>query len=104
MDGWIVLIVIVVGTLLGLVAGTVPATWAVRTRLDALLRGVAVRGGGGHGRMRRGMVAVQVALSLVLLSSGALVVRSFEQLLRARPGFEAAGVLTLRVPCPRRVS
>ncbi len=100
MDGWIVLIVIVVGTLLGLVAGTVPATWAVRTRLDALLRGVAVRGGGGHGRMRRAMVAVQVALSLVLLSSGALVVRSFERLLRATPGFEAAGVLTLRVPVP----
>ena len=38
--------------------------------------------------MRRGMVVVQVALSLVLLSAGGLVVRSFEQLLRANPGFK----------------
>jgi putative ABC transport system permease protein len=41
---------------------------------------------------------VQVAMSLLLLSAGALVVRSFEQLLRADPGFITAGVLTARVP------
>lgn len=51
--------------------------------------------------MRRGMVVAQVALSLVLLSAGGLVVRSFERLLRADPGFEPAGVLTLRVPVPQ---
>jgi putative ABC transport system permease protein len=100
MDWRISLVVIVIGTLLGLAAGAIPATWAARARLDALLRGAAVRGGGGHGRWRRGMVAVQVGLSLVLLSSGALVVRSFERLLRASPGFEASGVLTFRLPVP----
>jgi putative ABC transport system permease protein len=46
------------------------------------------------------MVVVQVALSLVLLSAGALVVRSFERLLRADPGFESHDVLTMRVPLP----
>jgi putative ABC transport system permease protein len=50
--------------------------------------------------MRRSMVVVQVALSLVLLTTGGLVVRSFERLLRAHPGFEPAGVFTLRVPVP----
>jgi predicted permease len=44
------------------------------------------------------MVVAQVALSLVLLTAGGLVVRSFEQLLRANPGFDPRGVLTLRVP------
>ena len=34
------------------------------------------------------MIVAQVALSLVLLSSGGLVVRSFERLLRADPGFK----------------
>lgn len=87
-----------VGALLGLLAGAVPAAWATRTRLATLLRTAAVRGGGGHQRMRRGLVVVQVALALVLLSTGGLVVRSFEQLLRARPGFEPSDVLTLRVP------
>ena len=80
-------VVIGVGALLGLLAALVPALWAARTSLASLLASSAVRGGGGHQRMRRGMVVVQVALSLVLLSAGGLVVRSFEQLLRANPGF-----------------
>lgn len=91
--------VIGVGTLLGLIAGMVPAVWSTRSDLAALLGTAAVRGGGGgQSTMRRGMVAVQVALSLVLLSTGALVVRSFDRLLRSDPGFDPAGVLTLRVP------
>jgi putative ABC transport system permease protein len=48
--------------------------------------------------MRRVLVVVQVALSLVLLTAGGLVVRSFERLLRVDPGFDTAGVLTVRVP------
>jgi putative ABC transport system permease protein len=46
------------------------------------------------------MVVAQVALSLVLLTAGGLVVRSFERLLRADPGFTPDGLLTLRVPMP----
>ena len=90
--------VVTVGTVLGLVAALLPAMWATRTRLVSLLANTNVRGGGGHGRMRRGMVVVQVALSLVLLTTGGLVVRSFDRLLRANPGFDARGVLTMRVP------
>jgi putative ABC transport system permease protein len=41
-----------------------------------------------------------VALSLVLLSSGALVARSFERLLRADPGFQPEGLFTVRVRTP----
>jgi putative ABC transport system permease protein len=52
--------------------------------------------------MRRAMVVVQVALSLVLLTTGGLVVRSFERLLRADPGFNPEGLLTLRVPIPQQ--
>lgn len=98
--------VVVVGTgaLLGLFAATVPALWAGRTSLGAMLRNAAVRGGGGgHGHMRRAMVVTQIALSLVLLSAGGLVVRSFERLLRADPGFLAAGLLTMRVPLPSQL-
>src|SRR5262249_55736885 len=49
------------------------------------------------GRMRRGLIIVQVALSLVLLSAGGLVVRSFQQLLAADPGFRPNGVLTFQL-------
>ena len=99
-DWQIAAVVIGVGALLGLLAATAPAVWAARTNLATLLGSTNVRGGGGHGRMRRGMVVVQVALSLVLLSAGALVVRSFERLLRANPGFDASNVLTFRIPLP----
>ena len=44
---------IALGVLLGLLAATVPATWAARATLSSLLASSAVRGGGGHGRMRR---------------------------------------------------
>jgi putative ABC transport system permease protein len=93
-------VVVGIGTMLGLLAAAAPATWAARTSLSSLLASSAVRGGGGHGRMRRGMVVAQVALSLVLLSAGGLVVRSFERLLVADPGFRPDGILTVRVPLP----
>jgi putative ABC transport system permease protein len=93
-------VVIGVGGMLGLLAAIVPAAWSARTSLSSLLSSSAVRGGGGHGRLRRGMIVAQVALSLVLLGSGALVVRSFERLLRADPGFRSDGVFTIRLRRP----
>lgn len=93
-------VVIGLGVLLSLLAATVPATWVARVSLSSLLAASAVRGGGGHGRMRSSLVVTQVALSLVLLNAAGLVVRSFERLLRADPGFRPEGVLTVRVPMP----
>jgi putative ABC transport system permease protein len=92
--------VIAVGGLLGVLAAAAPAAWGARASLSSLLAGSAVRGGGGQSRWRRGLVVAQVALSLVLLSSGALVMRSFERLLRADPGFQSDGVFTVRVRTP----
>jgi putative ABC transport system permease protein len=100
MDWTIALAMTGLGMVLGLLAATVPALWAARISLSSLLASSNVRGGGGHGRMRRGMIVTQVALSLVLLSSGGLVVRSVERLLRADPGFNPEGVLTFRVRSP----
>lgn len=95
--------VLAIGGLLGVLAAIAPAIWAARTSLSSLLSSSAVRGGGGQGRMRRSMVVVQVALSLVLLTTGGLVVRSFERMLVADPGFNSNGVLTVRVPMPAQL-
>jgi putative ABC transport system permease protein len=102
-DWRIAAVVVALGGLLGLLAATVPAIWAARADLSTLLASRAVRGGGGHGRARRGMVVAQVALSLVLLTAGGLVVRSFERMLGADPGFRPEGVLTMRLPMPPQV-
>jgi putative ABC transport system permease protein len=94
-------LVVAVGGLLGFIAALAPATWATRSSLEALLGNTNVRGGGGHGTMRRTMVVLQVALSLVLLSAGGLVTRSFARLLQSQPGFRPEGVLTMLIPIPQ---
>jgi putative ABC transport system permease protein len=96
-DWRVALMVTGIGALLGVVAGAAPAFWASRSTLASLLRNASARGG-GRSRLRRSLVVIQVALCLVLLSTGALVARSFERLLRSEPGFDASGVLTFRVP------
>ncbi|HEY6418831.1 MAG TPA: FtsX-like permease family protein, partial [Candidatus Binataceae bacterium] len=97
LDWKIALIVVVVGALLGLSAAAVPAVWSARISLSSLLSASATRGGARAGRMRRSLIAAQIALSLVLLSTGGLVVRSFERLVFTDPGFRSAGVLSLRL-------
>lgn len=94
------LIVVFVGMLVGCVAAVAPAVWAARESLSSLVAGAGVRGGGAPARWRRGMIVMQVALSLVLLSCGALVVRSFERMLLVDPGFQPDGVFTVKVRAP----
>jgi putative ABC transport system permease protein len=97
LDANIAVVVIGAGLLLGLVAGAAPATWAARVSVSTFMARTAARGAARSGRMRRGLIVVQVALSLVLLNTGAVVVRSFERLLSVDAGFSPEGVLTFRV-------
>jgi predicted permease len=97
LDAGVAVVVISVGVLLGLLAAAAPAMWAARVSLASLVSGIAVRGGAGTSRMRRSLIVVQVALSLVLVSTGGLVVRSFQQLLAASAGFRPQGVLTFNL-------
>jgi putative ABC transport system permease protein len=100
LDWPIAAVVVGVGAAIGLLAAAAPAAWAARTSLSSLLAASAVRGGGRLSRWRRGAIVAQVACSLVLLSSGALVGRSLDRLLRADPGFQPNGVFTVRVRTP----
>jgi putative ABC transport system permease protein len=84
----------------GLIFGFVPAIVTSRSVNEAL------RDGGRHGsgpRSRRilsGLVVAEVALSLVLLVSAGLLIRSFMRLQNIDPGFKPEGVLTARVQTP----
>lgn len=95
-------VVILVGLVLGVTAAALPAVWALRASLASLLA-TNVRGAGGSQPLRRGIVVAQVALTLVLLSAGGLVARSFERLLTVDPGFKPAGLLTFRVAMDPRL-
>ena len=78
-----------------LVFGGVPALQAARIGLvGALKEGGAVRGSGrSRGRLKRGLVVAEVALSALMLVATGLLLRSFLALSSVSPGFESEGVL-----------
>jgi predicted permease len=86
-----------VTSLVGLAVGIVPALRGARTdlRLD-LHSGLRTTRGTQH-VMRRGLVVVEVALALVLLSGAGLLLRSVERLFSTSPGFDASNLLTMQV-------
>jgi predicted permease len=53
-----------------------------------------------HGTMRSGLVVVQMALSVVLLASAGLMLRSFNELRNVEPGFSAENVMAFDVSLP----
>jgi predicted permease len=54
----------------------------------------------GARSVRRALVAAQVAFAFVLLLGAGLLLASFDELLRVRPGFAPAGVLSGKVSLP----
>jgi putative ABC transport system permease protein len=88
--------------LTGVAFGIVPALQTSKADLNDAMKGGGVGGaaGGGGRWLRSGLVVTEVALSLVLLVGAGLLLRSFRQLMRVEPGFEARDVLTLRLRLP----
>jgi putative ABC transport system permease protein len=78
-------------TLCGLVPGLRFSRAPLRGRLDPRT------GTSGRGRARQVFVAVEVALSLLLLVEAGLLLRSLQVLHRAQSGFSADGVTVLRI-------
>jgi predicted permease len=68
-------------------AGLLPSLRASRPDLVPTLKGDAPTGGGRF-RFRGGLVIAQIAISQFLLVGGGLLLRSYQQAQRARPGFD----------------
>ena len=86
------LLVMAIGA--GVVAGLAPALAVCRADLGARLKsGARGTADGSGGRMRSALVVVQVALSLTLLVSGGLFVRSLDRARQIDLGFEPEGML-----------
>ena len=90
----------VVALTTGIVFGLVPAFWGPRVDLtDALKEGSRGSTAGGGG-LRKSLVVVEVALSVMLLVGAGLMLRSFSRLRSLNPGFRTDHALTLRVSLP----
>jgi putative ABC transport system permease protein len=88
--------------LTGVLFGLAPVVqqWGadVRDGLGSTARGSSA--GKGHARLRSALVIAEVAMALVLLVGAGLLLRSFGELQRVRPGFDPAGVVTFRLSLP----
>ncbi len=73
---------------------------AGHTGFDALREG-ARTGGGRKLRIRAVLVAVEVAMSVILLITSGLMIRAVWRVQAVQPGFASQNVLTLRTALPR---
>jgi predicted permease len=95
MDRRVLLINLVVAAASVFLFGLTPALRASRASLTDVLRAAGSGSGSRPGWGRRGLVAVQVALSVVLVSITAFIYASFVDLVAAGPGVRTQGILTM---------
>jgi putative ABC transport system permease protein len=98
-NGYVLLFSLAISMLTGIVFGLVPALRSSRPDLaDALKDGGSGAGGSIRGQATRsGLVVVEIALSVILLTGASLAIRSFIDLLRTDPGFQPEKTLTMRL-------
>jgi predicted permease len=95
----ILLFNLAVTVLTGVIFGLVPALQTTKPNIAGTLKDQAgaVVGGGGHHRLRKGLVVAQVTLSLLLLVGAGLFVRSLANLRDLGPGFPAERLVAFQI-------
>jgi putative ABC transport system permease protein len=101
-NGTVLAVTSAVTILTGVLFGLVPAVQTSRTRLSESLRESGRSGTAGRGgqRLRRGIVAAQLALVVVLLTSAGLLLRTWVTLQRVQLGFSAKNMLVMNLQLP----
>jgi predicted permease len=94
-DWRVLLFSLSVSLVAGAIFGLAPALQATRPGLTQALRETSAQGGAGRTRLRSVLVVAQIAISLVVLISAGLVVRTLLQLQTMNPGFEPQNALTM---------
>jgi putative ABC transport system permease protein len=95
LDGWALAFSVVLGGLTALVFGVAPAYRLMRMDIQGVLQDRQGAGGQNSMRMRRGLVIIQMALSLVLLVGSALLVQTFRNVSNQDPGIRRDNVVAI---------
>jgi predicted permease len=103
LDARVLVFTLVVSLLSGLIFGILPAVTASRVDLNEELKSGGRGGNDGtaRNRVRSFLVVAEIAISLVLLLSAGLLIKSFSRLQEVRPGFESENLLAVRLSLPR---
>ena len=84
-----------------ILVGVLPAFQATRTDPHDSLKADGRAGTSRTGRLRQGLVVVEIALSVVLLLGAGLLIRSFIKIQQVPLGYDPEAVLTMRLTLPR---
>jgi len=97
-DHYVVLSIVMLSILATLICGVFPALRTSHVNAAEVLKEEAASISGGHqGRLLSALVVTQIALSLALLVTSALFLRTLRNIATANPGFEQDHVLTASV-------
>jgi macrolide transport system ATP-binding/permease protein len=94
-DWRVLLFSFAVSLVAGAIFGLAPALQATRPGVSQALRETSAQGGASRTRLRSVLVVAQIAISLVVLISAGLVVRTLLQLQTMNPGFDPQNALTM---------
>jgi putative ABC transport system permease protein len=105
LDTRVLLFALAASVITGWLFGLVPALQLARPDLQSFLKEGARGSGEGArwNRVRGAFVVAQVALSLLLLVSAGLLIRSFDKLLRVDVGFRPERLLSLEYRLPQSI-
>ncbi len=102
LDAWVLAFTATLSLVSGVIFGVAPAFRATRVNPRAVLVDGSRSATGGRGRQRlnQGLVALEIALSLVLVVGSALMMKSFAQLRDVDPGFDVDNLAMVRIVFP----
>jgi putative ABC transport system permease protein len=100
LDLWVMLFALAISCVTAVLFGALPARQASRTDLNDALKSAGRGATPGRRQARTALLVLEVALSLVLVVTAGLLLRSFWQIENVELGFDASRLLTgaLRLP------
>src|SRR5436190_701981 len=99
-DAGVIAFALAASLLMSLCIGAVISAWTFRRR-TTLTNDRGNTASAGTTRLRSVLVSAQIAIAVLLLSTGTLLVESYRRLRQVDTGFDAKNMLTFRIELPR---
>ena len=97
-DGRVLLFTVVVSLATAVLSGLFPAWSGSRSNLNDAIRSSGTRSvKGGTGRLHRGLIVAEMALTIVLLAGSGLLIRSFLKLRSVDKGFSTQSTVSMNI-------